>query len=97
MKAFTKVTGFIISIVSLLIFLGSLPSLWTVLSSALDTIAESTIPFVSSMTTIMGIVFGAICVMWSLRFLLKNMSASKREYSRGYYAMRRDSASRRRR
>ena len=97
MKIFSKVTGFIVSIVGLLVFLGSLPALWTVLKDALDTIAESTIPFVSSMTTIMGIIFGAICVIGAIKFLVKNVTQSKREYQRGYRALRRDSASRRRR
>jgi divalent metal cation (Fe/Co/Zn/Cd) transporter len=82
--SFKKTTAFISSIVALLIFLGSIPTLWTALSTSLSSVTDSAIPLLSGMTGIIGLVFGAIVLMISINFLIKKRFEKGGSYDRSY-------------
>ncbi len=73
-----KVVGLIVGVIGVVIFLSAAPTLWTILSTALDNISTAGIPLVSGMTDIMGLVFGAVILLGGLYYLFKQLSGTTR-------------------
>jgi len=68
-----KTTTLIVSVIGVVIFFAAAASLWTVLNNALGNITAADIPLVSSMTGIIGLVFGAVVLIGGLYMLIKQM------------------------
>ena len=61
----------IYGIIGVVILFTASPTLWGILETALNEIANSTIPLVSGMTGIVGLVFGAVVLVGGLFYLFK--------------------------
>lgn len=76
-----KTLGIIIGVLTVVILVTMAPALWTSLSSSLDNLAGSTIPFASlfnSTSGIVGLVFGVVILLGSIGALFVMLSKSKR-------------------
>lgn len=49
-------------VISVVVFLAAVPALWTILDGSLTDITTASIPLLSSMTGVIGILFGALCI-----------------------------------
>ena len=74
-KVGTDTTKLIIAVISVVILFAAAPELWTVLSNAFANITAADIPLVSSMTGILGLVFGAVVLVGGLYMLIKQIKA----------------------
>ena len=64
-----KTLAIIVGVLTVVILVTMAPSLWTSMSTALDSLAGSTIPFASlfnSTSGIVGLVFGAVILLGSI-------------------------------
>jgi len=76
-----KTLGIIVGVLTVVILVTIAPSLWTQLSTSLDSLAGSTIPFASlfnSTSGIVGLVFGVVILMGSIGALFIMLGRSKR-------------------
>ena len=66
-----QVTGVIIGVVSVVILVSIAPELWTVLDAALTNISGASIPFISNMTGIIGLLFGVAILLGAIYGVMK--------------------------
>ena len=62
-----NVESTIMAVAGIVILFSALPDLWTILSTALDNLSASTIPLLSSMTNILGLLFGAGILVYAIK------------------------------
>lgn len=61
-----KTMTLIIGVIGIVILFAAAPELWTIFETSLDNISGANIPLVSSLTGIMGLVFGLVVLAGGL-------------------------------
>jgi len=69
-----QVTGIIVGIVLVVILISMAPELWTVLNTSLTNENLSSIPFLGSLTGLIGLIFGVVIFLGAIYAMFKLMS-----------------------
>jgi hypothetical protein len=73
----TQVTGIIVGIVLIVILISMAPELWTVLNNALTNENLTDIPFLGSLTGLIGLIFGVVIFLGAIYAMFKLMSKKR--------------------
>jgi len=74
----SKVTAIIVGVVLVVILISMAPELWSVLNTSLTDGNLTDIPFLGSMTGLIGLIFGVVIFLGAIYAMFKLMSGSKR-------------------
>lgn len=69
-----KVTGIILGVVLVVVLISMAPELWSVLDTALSDGNLTAIPFLGSLTGVIGIIFGVVIFLGAIYAMFKLMS-----------------------
>jgi len=70
----SKVTGIILGVVLVVVLISMAPELWTVLNASLTNENLTSIPFLGSLTGIIGLIFGVVVFLGAIYAMFKLMS-----------------------
>lgn len=73
-----KVTGIILGVVLVVVLISMAPELWSVLNTALTNENLTSIPFLGSLTGLIGLIFGVVIFLGAIYAMFRLMSGSQR-------------------
>ena len=73
----SKVTGIILGVVLVVVLISMAPELWSVLDDALSNNTLTSIPFLGSLTGIIGLIFGVVIFLGSIYAMFRLMSNNR--------------------
>jgi len=74
----SKVTSIIVGVILVVILVSMAPTLWTTLNTSLTNENLTAIPFLGSMTGLIGLIFGVVIFLGAIFAMFKLMSGAKR-------------------